>query len=529
MDARDAPGEGAFPNPSTSATDLVSSEVQPPLGDSPAPTPETGPSLGAKAVSGSFWTALRFAGEYGLRLGSNLILTRILVPEAFGLMVFVSVLMTGLAMFSDVGITSVVVQSKRGDDPVFLDTVWTIQVLRGAVLTAIAALLAVPMAHFYGEPQLVPLIRVASLTTLIGGFNSISLVKLQRHLRIKKLAAIELSAQVFNAAVKIAWALVVPSVWALVFGGLVGSLGKMVLSHTVAREHRCRFAWESDSVGQVLQFGKWIFLSTVLFFMAGQSDKLIFGYLFTTAQLGVFGVAGQYAMIPTQVIWRIGNAVVFPALSRRRESEGGLVPVYRRAQMPLLVVGAVPVMLLMATGPELIEVLYDPRYAGAGWMLQILAVTAWIQIPQASSGSVLLALGIPRWIAIANGVKFAGMLVGLPLGYHFFGDPGAIAGLAAAELLRWATLASAIRSLGLPILRADIVVSVLVACVTLVANMETQWLSDAHFGAIARLAAASGTILLLWLPVSFVLLRKEIPRLRQELADRRARRVTVQA
>lgn len=416
------------------------------------PAPEAGPepSLGARAVSGSFWTAVRFAGEYGLRLGSNLILTRILVPEAFGLMALVSVLMTGLAMFSDVGITAIVVQNKRGDEPAFLDTVWTLQVLRGAILTAFAALLATPMARFYDQPDLQPLIWVASLTALISGFNSIALVKLQRHLRVKKLVAIELAAQFWSNAVTITWALIEPSVWALVWGGLVGSFGKMVLSHLFAREHRCHFAWERESIRQLVDFGKWIFLSTVLFFLAGQSDRLIFGRLFSVGQLGVFSIAMTFATIPTQVIWRIGNAVVFPALSRRRETEAGLVPVYRRAQMPLLVLGGLPVIVLLATAPELIEILYDPRYADAGWMLQLLAIATWVQIPQASSGSVLLALGMPRWIAIANGVKFSGLLICLPMGYYAFGDAGAIAGLAGAELFRYSTLAIAIRGSSFP-------------------------------------------------------------------------------
>jgi len=489
------------------------------------PSGET--SLGARAVSGSFWTAIRIVCEYGLRLGSSLILTRLLVPEAFGLMLIVSVLMTGLAMFSDVGIQAIVVQSKRGDDPKFLDTVWTLQVLRGAILTAFAVALAGPVAAFYDEPQLQPLLQVASLTALVAGFNSISIEKLQRHLRVKKIAAIQVTAQFWGNLVTIIWALLYPSVWALVWGGLVGSIGKMVLTHVMAREHRCRFAWERESIDDVVDFGKWIFVSTILFFLAGQFDRLIFVELFSVANLGVFSIAITLATIPTQVIWRIGRAVVFPALSRRRESESGLAPAYDRARLPLLLAGGFPVIFIASCAPELIEVLYDERYANAGWMLQILAIATWIQIPQGSSGNVLLALGIPRSIAIANGVKFVGLLLCLPFGYFAYGDAGAIAGLAGAEIFRYVTLALAIRRLKLPIWRLDLLISLFVLLVSLVAVYVNLQLEISGHGALTRMTVCLATIVALWLPASAIMLRQEIPRLRQGIANLRARRSAV--
>ncbi len=507
-------------------SDTSQTEATAPQGEAPAepPEPAEGPSLGERAVSGGMITVLRFGGEYGLRLGSQLILTRILVPEDFGLVALVFVLMTGLAMFSDVGIASIVVQNERGDDPTFLDTVWTVQVLRGAILTVLAASLGGVMAQIYDEPRLRELIWAASLTALVGGFNSISLFKLQRHLRVKKLAAIELTGQLFGNVVTIVWALVDASVWALVWGGLVGNVGRMLLSHLVAREHRCRFAWEAESIRELIDFGKWIFLSTVLFFLAGQSDRLIFGRLLSLTELGVFSIALTISMIPTQVTWRIGNSVVFPALSRRRESGGSFISVYHRAQMPLLAIGALPVIAMVGCAPELIDILYDPRYAGAAWMLQLLGFATWVQIPQASSGSLMLAMGIPRWIAIANGVKFVGLVICLPLGWYFFGTAGAIAGLGGAEVFRYVTLAIAVRGLKLSALRADIIATLFVATVTLATVEVTQWFGEAGYGPLVRMAAGLCVAIGLWAPGAALLLRHEIPRLRQGLEDRRARR-----
>ena len=102
----------------------------------------TRPGLFARALRGSALTAGSYAITQGLRLGSNLILTRLLFPEAFGLMALVSVFLVGLAMFSDIGIGPAISHSKRGDEPGFLDTAWTLQVARGVILWLGASALA---------------------------------------------------------------------------------------------------------------------------------------------------------------------------------------------------------------------------------------------------------------------------------------------------------------------------------------------------------------------------------------------------
>ena len=57
-----------------------------------------------------------------------------MLPEAFGIMALVNVLIQGLTMFSDVGIEPAIVQHRRGDEPRFYNTAWTVQILRGFVL-----------------------------------------------------------------------------------------------------------------------------------------------------------------------------------------------------------------------------------------------------------------------------------------------------------------------------------------------------------------------------------------------------------
>ncbi|MAM40791.1 MAG: polysaccharide biosynthesis protein, partial [Erythrobacter sp.] len=151
-----------------------------------------------------------------IRLGSNLILTRLLFPEAFGLMALVQTFMAGLAMFSDIGIGPSIIQNRRGEDPDFLNTAWTIQVGRGVMLWLGACALAWPAAQFYNEPQLLSLMPAVGLTALIAGFQTTKTVVANRQLRLGRQSAISLATQCIGILVMVVLAWIWPSIWALV-------------------------------------------------------------------------------------------------------------------------------------------------------------------------------------------------------------------------------------------------------------------------------------------------------------------------
>jgi O-antigen/teichoic acid export membrane protein len=110
-------------------------------------------SIKKLAIRGAVWTIASYGTSQILRFGSNLILTRLLIPDVFGLMALVYVFISGLHLFSDIGIGTSIIQNKRGDDPVFLNTAWTMQVIRGVGLWICSLLIAWPVAAFYAKPN----------------------------------------------------------------------------------------------------------------------------------------------------------------------------------------------------------------------------------------------------------------------------------------------------------------------------------------------------------------------------------------
>ncbi|MEI8312967.1 MAG: oligosaccharide flippase family protein, partial [Verrucomicrobiota bacterium] len=185
-----------------------------------------------RALAGSAWTLFGYGGAQVIRLGSNLILAHMLYPAAFGVMALVTVFMQGLQMFSEVGIGPSIIQNRRGDDPAFLDTAWTIQVLRGIGLWIFTCLLAWPTAAFFGQndplaKDLLYILPVIGLSSILGGFNSTAVFSLNRHLQVGKATLLELVPQLISVIAMIVWAWLAPSVWALVGGWLFYSIVRL--------------------------------------------------------------------------------------------------------------------------------------------------------------------------------------------------------------------------------------------------------------------------------------------------------------
>jgi O-antigen/teichoic acid export membrane protein len=427
----------------------------------PAPAPEPSPNDTVKELffKGSAWTLLAFGSTQLMRLASNTILWKLLSAEAFGLMAIVTALMVGLYMFSDVGIGPSIVQHERGDDPDYLNTAWTIQVIRSICLTLIGLLLAVPAAHFYRQTQLAPLIAVVALAPLFQAFNSTKLFSASRHLALKQVAIIEIVSWATGAVATLVVAWITRSPMALTLNWVVSAALRLAMGHLMLPGIRNRFRWDRTAATAMLRFGRWVFLSTLLTFLAVNSDRLIFGRLLPIDLLGVYGIAGIWATIPGQILNKVFNTVAFPVLSRAKNLGQAVGPVFLETRGKALIAGAWATTGVIAGAGPLIRVFYDHRALDAIWIIPLLAMGGWFADLENSNSAASLALGRPKWLAAANGAKVVGMTVLVPIGAWLGGFAGAIAGFAAADMFKYLVSAVGAAGMGLSAWRQDLVLT----------------------------------------------------------------------
>ena len=391
--------------------------------------------LGARVLRAGSWTVGGLALSQAIRFGSNLVMTRLLVPEMFGVMAIATMVMYGLALFSDVGLRQSVVQSRRGREAAFLDTAWTIQIARGMVIWAAALAVALLFlllntvalpGSVYADPSLPYVIAILSLSAVIGGFESTKIHEASRTLSLGRVTQIELASQAFGLACMIGWALIDRSIWTLVAGALGAAALRTLLSHTWLAGPANHWYWEAGAAREILAVGRWIFAASALGFLVNSADRLILGALVDSAMLGVYAIAFLLFSTVEQVLAKIIGEVSFPALSEvARERPATLRSVYYRFHLAVGLPACFAAGLLVAAAEPLVAALYDARYADAGWMLRILAV-ALVTLPFRVGHQCFIVLGEPARMSAIGAVRLVSLCVAVPLGWHVFGLAGAL-------------------------------------------------------------------------------------------------------
>lgn len=375
-----------------------------------------GNGLRSLALRGTAITLGGTAGQQLLRLLSNLVLTRLLFPEAFGMMALIQTFTAGLQMFSDIGLRPSIIQNRRGEEPDFLNTAWTLQIIRGTVLWLFSCLLAWPLAVFYGEDQILWLLPVVGLNALIAGFNSTKGVVANRNLRLGRQTLISLVSQAAGLIAMIGLAVVWPSVWSLAIGGLVSGLIGVWANHRFIPGINNRLRWEPQAVRELLGFGRFIFLSTVASYFVGQGDKLFLGRTVSLADLGIYNIAFFLAVFPGMLGGMVANRILFP-LYRELPPSGGARNVSKiRKARDLITVGQMTLYAGLAfAGITLVDLMYDHRYAAAGPMLVILSLAQMPGSILVGNSKLLLAEGDSRnfsHLEIIRGFLKMGFLIG---------------------------------------------------------------------------------------------------------------------
>jgi O-antigen/teichoic acid export membrane protein len=374
-----------------------------------------------KAVRGSTWTMVGYATSQILRLASTLILARMLVPQAFGLVALVNVFLSGLEMLSDLGIGMDVVQHPRGDDPLFINTAFLIQAVRGIVLFAIAAALAFPFARFYGQPAVLVLLMVGSFSVLLRGFTSGSVWGLTRHVQLGRYNLLVIGSDFVGFVVSLVWAILSPTAWALVVGRVAGTIVLVGMSHVIAT-FPVSTTWDPSAAKDIFAFGSGIFFSTATYFLSGEAERLVVGKFVTLVELGCFSIALSVSSGVAKGLQQIVTQVFFPLMSDslREDRERGIAH-FNKLRNALWALSACLAVAFIFGSHWFVWIVLGPKYSMAGWMLQLLGVRGALEVFTAVPASMLFALGTSRYAAAGNILKLIFLAIGLALAFGYFG------------------------------------------------------------------------------------------------------------
>jgi O-antigen/teichoic acid export membrane protein len=397
-------------------------------------------SLKQRVLSASAWSMGGYGTALVLRLLGNLIIARLLSPEVFGIMAVATSIQLVIALTGDIGLRQAVIRSPNIRDPRFLNTAWTVQILRGLMIWSLCVIAAagldvldrggaIAAGSVYAHEMMPYLIATSSFAIVIDSFQSMKVMTVGRSLSLGRLTVIELTQMVIGQCIAIGVAWTTGSIWCFVASSLVGSILNTSIGHLWLPGGRDRIAWDRSALKELMQFGKWASISSFVGVIASQGNRLLLGAWLTPATLGLFSIASNLSSIVDGVGGRLFGAVSLPALSEIvHEQPHRLREVFYRMRRGADAAYISSAGFLFASGNAIVNLLYDPRYAAAGQMLQLLSFSLLFSrygIVQ----DVYIALGKANYLTAINITKLISLFMIVPLLYYLFGPTGAILGV----------------------------------------------------------------------------------------------------
>jgi O-antigen/teichoic acid export membrane protein len=402
------------------------------------------------------WVTGSYMAVQFIRLVTNVGLARLLAPELFGIMLIVNTLRTGIELISDLGIGQNIVSNKRSEEPDFFNTAWTLQVIRGVLLALTCLIASSWLAEWFEKPVLAEILPVASLFFILAGFESTCRFLLQKRIALETLGKFDVATALISLVAHLVLAWATPTIWALIVGGLISSVVVTLGTHLLLPGVRNKLRWNGGYVREIVHFGKWVFLSSILYFLALNLDRLYLAKFVPLAVLGVYGIARSFSDMLTQFVTKVGNLIVFPLVAASGKEGEQLRAKLAGPRFKLIACAAIGVASFAAVSDLLITTLYDQRYHAAAEMLPLLTIGIWFAILATMGESVLLGLGKPIYGAVANGAKLVALSGGLILLLPRFGVIGAVYAIGAAEIIRYVAVMVGLTFEKLQFIRQDL-------------------------------------------------------------------------
>jgi len=382
-----------------------------------------------------FTASYSFVAIALIKLASSIITTRLLYPEAYGIVSMIAAIAFVLEMMSDLGAMTLMVRHPKAEEPAYINTAWTLKLIRGFVNASLLVLAAPWLATFYETPALEPALQLYAVCFVIDGLESMAFMLAIRRQRSNVLNLCELLAVAVTTAMSIGLAVVLRNHYAIVIGMIVHRLMMTVASHLLYREFRPRFQIDRAAAADLFQITKFVLPASILTLLMTQYDKALFLKLFDLRLLGLYGLAMGIVQIVDQRLVRLARTVLFPRCAEAfRQNPTKLREVYYRGNIRYHALALAVPALLGGIAPWLVTAAFDPRYEYAGFILQILGLRGVLISLASSSEALLTAVGHVKLHLIGNGARLAWLVVASLAGFWVAGFEGFLYGVASEPL-----------------------------------------------------------------------------------------------
>jgi len=389
---------------------------------------ESSPSgLTEKAVRGGSWVFALSASSNLFQFIKTIILARVLLPADFGLFGVALLALSVLDTFSQTGVRQALIQKKdRARD--FLNTAWTIDVVRGIVIALLFFFAAPYIASFFKVTGATNILRAVGLSLVLTNLTNITVIYFDKELEFKKYFNYQFLGTIFDVLVSIVAVLILKNVWALVLGLLAGTIVRLIMSFVID-PYRPKLELKLEKAKELWKFGRWVLSYNALILLITQGDDIFVGKFLGAVSLGFYQMAYRISNMPATEVAHVIAQVTFPAYAKLQDD----IPHLRKAYLRVLkatVILAFPVAgLIFVLAPDFTRLFLGAKWLAAVPLMQILVIFGVTRAVNATTGPIFQAVGKPKilaWVSLAQLIFMAAIIYPLARGYALPGIAWAV-------------------------------------------------------------------------------------------------------
>ena len=354
-------------------------------------------SITRQSVTSGIWVMLMNIFHRGFQLSMVIILGRLLSPREFGIIGIALLVISTLERFSQLGLTDALIYNEKKDVDDYLDTTWILNIVRGAVIAGLLILIAPYLAELFDEPRLTDVLPLLAVGPLIEGARNPAVVYFKKDLDFHKQFVYEVSQGIGLFVVGVGYALVNPTIWALVFAYLSTSTVAFLISYLID-EYRPKPTFDLAQAKEMVNYGKWITGASITNLIRTQGDDAFVGWFLNSTALGFYQMAYRFSNAPATEISQVISNVAFPAYSKVQDDLSALRTGFFRVVRLSILIAAPAGVGIAVVAPTFVR-----AFLGAEWlpMVPVMQILALYAVPRAlgsTFGTVWRAIGKPDYV-----------------------------------------------------------------------------------------------------------------------------------
>jgi O-antigen/teichoic acid export membrane protein len=363
-----------------------------------------GKTVTAKAARGSIWLGGATGFEYGLRFVRNVILTRVLAPEAFGVMAIVLGINAAFESFTEIGVKEAVIQNPRGEKDTYLNGAWWLSVTRSTALYILAFLIAPSISQFYNSPELVPLMHLAFLSIILKGAISARAYVAIKQMDFRSWVIIYHGGAVCGILAAIGLAFAIENVWALVIGFTVEAGARLLLSYIVS-PYRPRIRFNKEDLRALFKFARGMLGLPILAFIFLRADVFVVGKIRSYADLGLYSMAVTLAFITSELMTKLINEVAMPAFSLIQSEKDKINKAILQITSTIALIWLPALAFVGLYSEDVLTIVYGAQYAVVALPFSIVFFTGLLSVNDSVISTAYFGMGRPELHRIFAGLR----------------------------------------------------------------------------------------------------------------------------